>query len=103
MSRFRAEGPLCLILLEYVAPLDEVDAQMKAHVAWLEEGFAAGVFVVAGRQHPRTGGVILARGKRAEAEALAASDPFVVAGVAEARVVAFNASFADPGFAALLE
>lgn len=102
MSKYRADGPLCLILLDYVAPLDAVDAQMKAHVGWLDEGFAAGVFVVAGRQDPRTGGVILARGKRAEAEALAASDPFVTSGVAEARVIAFNASLADPAFSALL-
>ena len=102
MSRFRAEGPLCVVLLDYVAPLDAVDRHMKAHVAWLDDGFAAGVFVVAGRQDPRTGGVILARGKRAEAEALAATDPFVLNGVAETRVIQFNASFADPAFAALL-
>lgn len=102
MSGFRADGPLCLILLDYVAPLEQVDARMKAHVAWLTRGFEQGVFVVAGRQDPRTGGVILARGRRAEAEALAASDPFVREGVAEARVIAFNASFAAPAFAALL-
>lgn len=102
MSEYRADEPLCLLLIAYVAPLDDVDALMKAHVAWLDEGFAAGVFVVAGRQDPRVGGVVLARGKRAEAEALAASDPFVTGGVAETRVVAFNASFADPAFKALL-
>ena len=102
MSGFHADGPLCLILLDYVAPSDEIDARMKAHAAWLEAGFAAGVFVVAGRQDPRTGGVILARGRKAEAEALAATDPFVTGGVAEVRVIAFNASFATPAFKALL-
>ena len=99
---FRADGPLCLILLEYVGALDAVDAQMKHHVAWLEKGFAEGVFLIAGRQDPRIGGVILARGRKTEAEALAATDPFVTSGVATARVIAFNASFAVPEIAALL-
>ena len=102
MSAYRADRPLCVILLSYVRPLDEVDAAMKAHVAWLERGFAEGVFVVAGRQEPRTGGVILVRGRRAEAEALAASDPFVTGGVATAEVVQFNASFAAPALAGML-
>ncbi|MEG3087929.1 YciI family protein [Sphingomonas sp. PB4P5] len=102
MAKHRAAGPLCLILLDYVAPLAEVDAQMAAHVAWLERGFDAGVFLIAGRQDPRVGGVIVARGERAEAEALSASDPFVTSGVATARVIAFNASFAAPEIAALL-
>lgn len=98
----RADAPLCLILLDYVPSLDAVDAQMKHHIAWLEKGFAEGVFLIAGRQDPRTGGVIVARGQKAEAEALAATDPFVTSGVATARVVAFNASFVTPAIAALL-
>lgn len=102
MSEFRASGPLCLILLRYVKPLDAVDAQMAAHVAWLDRGFAEGVFVVAGRRDPRTGGVILCRGKAREVEALAQSDPFVTSGVATIEVVAFNASFAAPALADLL-
>lgn len=101
-GKFRASGTLCLILLEYLRPLDEVDGQMAAHVAWLETGFAHGVLLLAGRQDPRTGGVIVARGAKAEIEELAATDPFVASGVAIARVIAFNASFAAPDIAALL-
>jgi uncharacterized protein YciI len=101
-ASFRADGPLCLILLDYDPSLEAVDAQLKHHVAWLEKGFAEGVFLIAGRQDPRTGGVIVARGRKAEAEALAATDPFVTSGVASARVIQFNASFALPEIAALL-
>ncbi|WP_277967815.1 YciI family protein [Sphingomonas echinoides] len=101
-ASFRADGPLCLILLDYGASIEAVDAQLKHHVAWLEKGFAEGVFLIAGRQDPRTGGVIVARGRKAEAEALAATDPFVTSGVATARVIQFNASFALPEIAALL-
>jgi uncharacterized protein YciI len=100
-ASFRADGPLCLILVEYGPSIEAVDAQLKDHVAWLEKGFAEGVFLVAGRQDPRTGGVIVARGRKAEAEALAATDPFVISGVATARVIQFNASFAAPEIAAL--
>ena len=82
-----------VLLLTYVKPLPEVDALMREHVAWLKEGYAAGRFIVSGRQVPRTGGVILARGDdRAEIEALAATDPFVAGGVATWEVVEFRAS-----------
>jgi uncharacterized protein YciI len=99
---YRADGPLCLILLSYVAPLEAVDAQMKAHVAWLEQGFAQGVFLVAGRRKPRTGGVILARGEPDAVAAVAATDPFVTSGVATVELAPFNASFAAPPIADLL-
>jgi len=101
-TSFRAEGPLCLIIVEYGLSIEAIDAQLKDHVAWLEKGFAEGVFLVAGRQDPRTGGVIVTRGRKAEAEALAATDPFITSGVATARVIQFNASFAAPEIAALL-
>ena len=92
-----------VLLLTYVKPLAEVDALMRPHVAWLEEQYAAGHFLVSGRQIPRTGGVIVARGDdRAEIEALAASDPFVSGGVATCEVVQFSPSQTAPGFDALL-
>ncbi|WP_375249126.1 YciI family protein [Sphingomonas sp.] len=94
MSAYRASGALCLILIDYVRPLPEVDEQMAAHVAWLDAGFDQDAFLVAGRREPRTGGVIVARGTRAAVERVAATDPFVTSGVATATVVPFNASFA---------
>jgi len=91
-----------VLLLTYVRPLPEVDALMREHMAWLQEGYAAGRFLVSGRQIPRTGGVILARGDdRYEIEALAATDPFVRGGVATCEVVQFRASQTAPGFDAL--
>ena len=92
-----------VLLLTYVKPLPEVDRLMRRHVAWLDEQYAAGIFVVSGRRIPRTGGVILARGDdREEMEALAATDPFVSEGVATCEVVQFRASQSAPGIAALL-
>jgi uncharacterized protein YciI len=92
-----------VLLLTYVRPLDEVDALMRDHMVWIRQQYAAGHFVVSGRQVPRTGGVILARGDGREAiEALAASDPFVTGGVATCEVVQFQASQTAPGLDALL-
>jgi uncharacterized protein YciI len=92
-----------LLLLTYVKPLAEVDALMRKHVAWLDEHYAAGRFLVSGRRIPRTGGVIIARGEdRAEIEALAATDPFVRGDVATCEVVEFRASQKAPGLDRLL-
>jgi uncharacterized protein YciI len=88
-----------VLLLTYTRPLDEVDALMRKHVAWLNEHYDAGRFVVSGRQVPRTGGVILARGDdREEIERIAASDPFVSGGVATCEVIQFRASQSAEGF-----
>ena len=82
-----------VVLLTYTKPLEEVDALMRDHMAWLNENYAAGRFLVSGRQVPRTGGVIVAHGDdRAEIEALAATDPFVTGGVATAEIIQFRAS-----------
>jgi uncharacterized protein YciI len=92
-----------VLLLTYVKPLAEVDALMAPHVAWLDEHYAGGRFLVSGRRIPRTGGVILARGDDlAEMEALAATDPFVAGGVATCEVIRFRASQRAPGLDALL-
>ena len=88
-----------VIILTYIKPLSEVDALMRRHMRWLDEHYAAGRFLVSGRQVPRTGGVILARGDdREEIERIAATDPFVSAGVATCEVIQFRASQTAPGF-----
>lgn len=93
-----------LVLLTYTADLDDVDKVLPEHVAWLKAGLADGTLLVAGRQVPRTGGVLIARGESREAvEAWAASDPFVIRGVATAQVVEFNTSFLAPELASLKE
>jgi uncharacterized protein YciI len=95
-----------LVLLTYERPLEEIDRAMRAHVAFLHEGYRAGVFLASGRQVPRRGGVILAvASSRGDLEALMQQDPFVREGLARFEVVEFKTSlhhpalgpFADPG------
>jgi len=86
-----------LFIVTYTAPLSAIDAALEAHRAWLEEGFAKGVLLLCGPQVPREGGAILAHGlSRAEAEALAATDPFVLRGVANYRIIEMTPRRADP-------
>jgi uncharacterized protein YciI len=82
-----------VIELTYKVALEEIDANMRAHVAFLKKHYAAGTFLVSGRKIPRDGGIILALGKtRAELEAILAQDPFVRLGLADVRVIEFQAS-----------
>jgi uncharacterized protein YciI len=82
-----------IIELLYKAELSEIDASMADHVAFLNEQYAAGRFVVSGRKIPRDGGIIVATAaSRAELEAIVAEDPFVARGLAEFRIVEFRAS-----------
>ena len=86
-----------LIELTYKAALTEIDRHKKAHVAFLNQHYAAGRFVVSGRKIPREGGIIVAiGGTREEIEALMREDPFVARGLAEVRVVEFRASQRAP-------
>ncbi|MFF1296746.1 MULTISPECIES: YciI family protein [unclassified Streptomyces] len=83
--------------LSYTAPLDQVDAVLEAHVAWLDAQYERGVFLASGRKNPRDGGVILAvAGDRARIEEIAATDPFVTAGVCAYRITEFAATKTAP-------
>jgi uncharacterized protein YciI len=82
-----------VIELTYQAPLPEIDARMKEHMAFLRKYYASGNFLVSGRQVPRTGGIILAVGESKERiEAIMREDPFVSRRLATVRVIEFRAS-----------
>jgi uncharacterized protein YciI len=62
-----------------------------AHGAWFAEQCKNGPVVMAGRQVPSIGGVVMIDvATRAEAEAFAAGDPYTSAGVAGYEVIEFN-------------
>jgi uncharacterized protein YciI len=92
-----------VIELLYKAELAEIDANMRAHMAFLRKYYAAGRFLVSGRKVPRDGGVILAVGSsREEIEAIVKEDPFVSRGLAEFRVIEFRESQKADSIDALL-
>jgi len=82
-----------VIELIYKAELSEIDAHMKAHMAYLKKYYAAGNFLVSGRKIPRDGGVILAVGKdKPTLEAIVREDPFILRDLADYRIIEFRAS-----------
>lgn len=92
------------IILRYTRPLADVETLLEAHRAWLRDNYAAGRFLLAGPQRPRTGGFILAAAmERDELDALLGRDPFHQAGVAAYEVVEFAPTTADKRLAALVE
>lgn len=86
-----------VIELVYKVPLTEIDAHMKAHMAFLNKYYASGHFLVSGRKIPREGGIILATGKsREEIETIIQEDPFCSRGLADFRIIEFRASQSAP-------
>jgi len=82
-----------VIELTYKVPLSQIDAHMKAHVAFLKKHYASGQFLVSGRKIPREGGIILALAEsREQIETIMKEDPFCLNGLADFRVVEFRAS-----------
>ena len=86
-----------ILTLTYIAPLEEIDRHVPAHMAWIKAGYASGTFLASGRKVPRTGGFILAKGDRADIEALVATDPFMVAGVTTYDITEVAVAFTAPG------
>ncbi|MDM2923114.1 YciI family protein [Citrobacter sp. Cpa228] len=82
-----------VVVLTYVKPLEEVDAQILAHVEWLKKGYADGVFLASGRRVPRDGGVILAKCDSLESlEERLSQDPFQKLNIAKVDIIPFEAS-----------
>jgi uncharacterized protein YciI len=91
-----------IIELTYKVDLSEIDAHMVAHMTYLRKHYAAGTFVVSGRQIPRKGGIIVALGKtREELEVIVAEDPFHRHALADFRIIEFRASQHAKGLDAL--
>ncbi len=82
-----------IVELIYKAPLEAIDKAMAAHTRFLKKYYAAGNFLVSGRKVPRDGGIVVAVGtSRDQIETIAREDPFYVQGLADVRVIEFQAS-----------
>lgn len=92
-----------IVTLTYDARLEDIDAVLDAHIAWLDKHYADGTFIASGRRVPRTGGVILAQAQSEEAlKAVLAQDPFATNKLARYDIVQFVASKARPGLEGLI-
>ncbi len=93
-----------IINLNYIVPLEKLDAHMGAHVKFLKEYYKKNVFVASGRKVPRTSGIILALAKsKDEVEHIISEDPFYKHKLAEFSVTEFLTSQYHPELKKLLE
>ena len=92
-----------IINLNYIVPLDVLDAHMADHVKFLRKYYKQNVFVASGRKVPRTGGIILALAKsKDEIENIMAEDPFLNHKLADVTITEFLTSQYHPELKKLL-
>jgi len=93
-----------IIMSEYLKPADFIDTFLDAHRLFLDEYIRKGVILVAGRKVPRTGGVILAKGKtKEEVERFMREDPFSINRIARYEIVEFIPTKIAKGLESLLQ
>ena len=86
-----------IISLNYIVPLEHLDAHMGDHVKFLRKHYKSDTFIASGRKVPRTGGIILARASSPEeVTQIMAEDPFIVHKLAEFTITEFQTSQAHP-------
>jgi len=91
-----------VVVLTYEKPLEVIDTLLEAHIRYLDECYAQGVFLASGPQTPRIGGVILAQVESRETlMKILARDPFNQEGAARYEVIEFVPTKTVPGFALL--
>jgi uncharacterized protein YciI len=92
------------VILRYKRPLAEVDQYIGGHREWLKQNYAAGNFLISGRQRSGVGSFILVSAvDRSQLDSVLANDPFGKNGVAEYEVLEVAPSMADERLAFLVE
>lgn len=82
---------LWMIESTYLQPTAEIAKVTPDHRAWLDGHYRSGVFLTSGRKVDGTGGILLARADTLQQLTdIFDQDPFVKAGCAKYRYVAFN-------------
>jgi uncharacterized protein YciI len=85
-----------VVLLKFSANKAKAGQFMEGHNTWLRQGFAEGVFLLAGSIKPGLGGAILAHGVTAEdLQQRVNVDPFVAEDVVRAEILEIAPSKTD--------
>ncbi|MGB4191413.1 MAG: YciI family protein [Rickettsiales bacterium] len=95
---------LFLVILKYIAPLEEIDKYRSEHLKYLEQYYQENIFIASGPQIPRFGGVIMARVEnRKKLYKIIAKDPFNKNLCAEYQIHEFEVTNSIPAFQYFLE
>ncbi len=88
-----------LVLLTYKKPIEDVEAYLEEHVAFLDKYYALNKFVCSGRRNPRTGGIILVNHvTKAEIAEIIEEDPFKKYDIADYQIIEFIPTRYDSRF-----
>ncbi len=80
-----------IVSITYKVPLKTVDHHLPAHIDFLDRYFEKGIFLFAGPQVPRAGGIIFAKAETKEQlEKILTEDPFHTEDVANFEVTEMN-------------
>ena len=91
-----------IIELTYTVPTEKIDANMAAHIKYLDKYYHSGHFLASGRKEPRDGGIIFAIAESIqEINEIVAEDPFNTLGLADYRIIQFKATKKVKAFDAL--
>jgi uncharacterized protein YciI len=93
-----------IIDLNYIVPLDQLDAHMTDHVKYLHKYYKQNKFVASGRKVARTGGIILAlANSKEEVDQIISEDPFFIHKLAEFNITEFQTSQMHPQLKPLIK
>ena len=82
---------LYVVIVTYKKSIEEVDQHLAAHRDFLGLHYTSGKFIASGPQLPRTGGILLSKGKsKQEILDILKDDPFNILGIASYEVIEFN-------------
>ncbi len=85
-----------VILLKFAANKANAGQFMDGHKAWIKQGFAEGVFLMAGSLQPNQGGAVMAHNvSREELETRVKQDPFVAENVVSAEILEITPNMVD--------
>ncbi len=80
-----------IILINYTKPIEEVNAIVPEHRAYLDTLYEANKLICSGRRNTLTGGVLLSHAKaREEIDEIIKNDPYNIKGVADYEVIEFT-------------
>ncbi len=85
-----------IILLKFATNKANAGQFMDGHKAWIKQGFAEGVFLMAGSLQPNQGGAVMAHNvSREELETRVNQDPFVAENVVSAEILEITPNMVD--------
>lgn len=80
-----------IILIHYIESVDRINEIRPRHREFLEKGYSKRIVLFSGPQVPRTGGLIVARGKSAdEVKQFFSDDPYQKEKAAEYQFIEFE-------------